>query len=603
MKLNLDKRTLQEFFLQHTEKLVFAVFVIVFVALVYQALGRDDYPKTPEQLAQAAQRAEQHIEQTEPSDTAEEMKAPDYTQIVAVSRTPLKVDPYSHDKPWDPPLWQQRRPRGEPPLFAVRELRGEAGMGPFQMKQAAAAAVRPTAGGNRAHSTKQDVQGQRWAVVTGLVPIKKQLAAFKEYFKDAQQPNPETDVPRYYLYRVERAEATGSGDGHSLRWKPLDVIQQYRDALGRWNNTLPDVVAAEYLHERLVFPLGPLLDPEKPGRSGGGYARAGRPGQNESPWGEEAAHPPEIPLLADELAAEATETPDMAEPGPDGLIDDLPFDNFGGAGGRRGAALRRTPGRRPVRPRGPEMLGSEGDAGPEFLLFRFFDFQVEPGKSYRYRVRLILENPNYEVDPRFLEKEELGKIKRIESGWSTPTDVVSVPRDTRMLAVDVAQPRRLGDEPSASVLMIQWVKENGREAYQQFDRITRGQVLNYPGCQFPPDETNGRSRRRDRDADEEDEMLARRAMPAEQTNSFPVDYMSDAVVVDLRGGHRLPGRDRLDSPGEILLLDADGTLVVRNELADAEQYRQRTVEEEPAEPLEFEPGMPMMGEEGLLFAP
>ena len=31
----------------------------------------------------------------------------------------------------------------------------------------------------------------------------------------------------------------------------------------------------------------------------------------------------------------------------------------------------------------------------KYLLFRYFDFTVTPGNSYRYRVRLVLRNPNY----------------------------------------------------------------------------------------------------------------------------------------------------------------------------------------------------------------
>lgn len=599
LKMNLDKRTFQEFFLHHTEKLVFAGFAVCFVALVYGAWGWQGFGKTPDQLAQAAQRAEQHIEQTEPSETALELDAPDYTQIVAVSRTPLKVEPYSHDKPWDPPLWQQRRPRGEPPLFAVQELRGKAGVGPFEVKQEAGADVQPTAAARRAPAGQGGVLGQRWAVVTGLVPVKRQTAAFDEYFKEAQQPNPETDVPEYYWYRIERAEATASGSGAPPQWEPIHAGQRYRDAAALWSRTVADVVDARYLHQRLVFPLGPRIDP---GSSGGPRGTYSRMGQNESPWGEEVAHPPEIPLRTDELEQPPDETPDPVEPDTDTPVGDLPFGQFGRAGERRGGGAD---ARRPVGRRVGQMPGSE-DEEPEFLLFRFFDFDVEPGKSYRYRVRLMLENPNFGVDARFLETEELGKIKWIETGWSAPTEVISIPRDTRMLAVDVSPSRRPGDDPSATLLMVQWMKDNGREAQEEFDGIGRGQVLNFPGRPFPPDEKEGRPRGRDQEDDEAD-MLGRRILPPDRTDSsasFLVDYLSDAMVLDLRGGQGLPGRDRLESPGEILLLDADGSLVVRNEVADFEEYRERTVEEEPEESERLEPGrMPLMGEEGLLFRP
>ena len=29
------------------------------------------------------------------------------------------------------------------------------------------------------------------------------------------------------------------------------------------------------------------------------------------------------------------------------------------------------------------------------LLFRYFDFSIEPGNAYRYRVKLKMRNPNY----------------------------------------------------------------------------------------------------------------------------------------------------------------------------------------------------------------
>ena len=33
--------------------------------------------------------------------------------------------------------------------------------------------------------------------------------------------------------------------------------------------------------------------------------------------------------------------------------------------------------------------------GVDFWLLRFFDFSVQPGKRYKYRVRLVLADPNY----------------------------------------------------------------------------------------------------------------------------------------------------------------------------------------------------------------
>jgi hypothetical protein len=60
-----------------------------------------------------------------------------------------------------------------------------------------------------------------------------------------------------------------------------------------------------------------------------------------------------------------------------------------------------------------------------------------------------------------------------------------------------------------------------------------------------------------------------------------IDYQTDCLVVDLRGGYRidLRGQGRAshsdpayNAPGEMLLLHPEGYLYVQSELEDAEQY-------------------------------
>jgi hypothetical protein len=63
-------------------------------------------------------------------------------------------------------------------------------------------------------------------------------------------------------------------------------------------------------------------------------------------------------------------------------------------------------------------------------------------------------------------------------------------------------------------------------------------------------------------------------MATMSTDSFKVDYITQAIVVDYRGGERL--RDRkagLNSMGELLLVDPDGNLVMRNEVEDGVEWR------------------------------
>ena len=61
------------------------------------------------------------------------------------------------------------------------------------------------------------------------------------------------------------------------------------------------------------------------------------------------------------------------------------------------------------------------------LLVRFMDFTCEQGNSYRYRVRLEMRNPTFNMPVDELEQPELASQKTIFSGWSVPTDPVFVP--------------------------------------------------------------------------------------------------------------------------------------------------------------------------------
>ena len=51
-------------------------------------------------------------------------------------------------------------------------------------------------------------------------------------------------------------------------------------------------------------------------------------------------------------------------------------------------------------------------------LFRFLDFQVEPGMAYRYRVKMVLRNPNFKRAYDEVENEAFTKKETCETDWS-----------------------------------------------------------------------------------------------------------------------------------------------------------------------------------------
>jgi hypothetical protein len=80
----------------------------------------------------------------------------------------------------------------------------------------------------------------------------------------------------------------------------------------------------------------------------------------------------------------------------------------------------------PVKPSGP--LPSE------YLLVRFLDVNVEPGKTYQYLVQVRLANPNYKNTEK-VAIPDLAKVKELLSEW-TPTDIRTVNEDFRFYLVD-----------------------------------------------------------------------------------------------------------------------------------------------------------------------
>ena len=140
--------------------------------------------------------------------------------------------------------------------------------------------------------------------------------------------------------------------------------------------------------------------------------------------------------------------------------------------GHRGQGNGRTPFGDPNAPN-PGQPNAPGQPGqnpaeqkpPAFLLLRYFDYKVEPGKHYVYRVRLALANPNYipppgrpptrersgvsNLKPGYLKDPKLAEKQWLETDWSEPSPVISMPRDTRVLALSVtpgreSRPRHAG---------------------------------------------------------------------------------------------------------------------------------------------------------------
>ncbi len=61
-KINFDQAKAKEFFINHTEKIVFGAFALVFLLFAYSAISKKPYDKTPQAFNDEAVKVETRIQ-------------------------------------------------------------------------------------------------------------------------------------------------------------------------------------------------------------------------------------------------------------------------------------------------------------------------------------------------------------------------------------------------------------------------------------------------------------------------------------------------------------------------------------------------------------
>jgi hypothetical protein len=193
--------------------------------------------------------------------------------------------------------------------------------------------------------------------------------------------------------------------------------------------------------------------------------------------------------------------------------------------------------------------------GVDHLLFRFCDFSVESGKKYVYRVRLGLGNPNRFVPVKNLRKPELREAKALISEWSKPTPVASIPYGDKLLAGPVT-PATLRSEPLGKIRIVQVKEGIGAEVPLESD-VLRGSLINFLKAETEYCTVDN------------------------YVKKYTGDFLTDSVVLDLRGGKALqPKSKELTEPGEILVLSREGQLLAMHEFEDEDTWFNYVVPEE-----------------------
>jgi hypothetical protein len=584
--ISFDKDAIVAFLLAHGEKIGVVIVGALACGLVWggvnsartKAATRDQQPKVIEDQASLAAANIEAVKQP----PAEELRRSNLAKSIEPWRQP-DVQQLPPVALFNKPLFEEKSTRSKPEVFPVEELQAVAGVALMPERQADAALGRNPAdvdapeepegqpGAPKRRRTKRDQPGQAgrpqlppgfnefgpgmmpmemmmpgmmpgmpgapavrgrlvpYCVVTGLIPIAKQVADYQQRFEQAGLRDPQRDVPLWSDYLVERMVVTPGGRED---WKRIDLKQFYAEAAKQWAG-----VQGEQL------PPGFMLAGEQNPGAAFGYCSP-LPALAGDPWGIEALHPwfvGKLKELIDEQAALAAEQAEQAatilpgqQPGA-GPAFGPPGGEFGpgGLGMGPGMMMPDMPGM---------MLDGQGRplVGLDYRLFRFIDTTVEPGKTYRYRVRLSLWNPNRDLEPRYLADAALAKDVKLPSAPSNVSDPVTVP-DTGALLVRTlrkAELKRL-KAGSVEVLVLDKSSETGNYALRSLVTEPGGLInidkrLNKPGDQ----RTRGE------------------------------DTFTEAVLVDLRGRQddRAEARGAKGSPPpeplDMLFLEPDGTFTV-----------------------------------------
>jgi hypothetical protein len=427
-------------------------------------------------------------------------------------------------------------------------------------------------GGAKEFPDKEIVKGFRWVALTGVLDHGQMLANYRQALK-----NPAIAYPHYR--RLDLQRQTLQTDGTWSKWeavdasKNLDIIENICE---EEDELTPDSVRPEELVDHLPFlkaglwekvHVASLVPKEKreapkyqpatdvgmggmmPGSGGMGRMMAGRGGMGAMMGNMEGMMP--------------------GSAGMRGMM--------GGMSGRMRAGMG---GMMPGIMGANEAVGNYWKSDEKRVMVRALDFTVEQDTTYRYRVRVVVFNPNRNHEDVINTSVDT-KSEELRGPWSDATDPVSMPPDVMPYALSTL-PRTGTSDMKVGFQVVRFHPADGVTVPSNFEAS--------------PGEMIGELRTRDVPSSE---GAGKRAKP--------IDFNTRQIVLDVEGGDLQPLPAGLVGPafrrpGLALLLRPDGSVMVHNEADDAgnevrkdvdANYRQEI--SQSTKKRESSQGMGMMG--------
>jgi hypothetical protein len=455
------------------------------------------------------------------------------------------------------------RGRGEENLFG----QGMGMAGGMKTKDGAIV-VTPTSGTQL--QGMEVIRNRYWVTVLAKIPMSQQHRMYEDALLNTRGYDPAKDVPDYFGYMVERAEITDEGQGP---WQPLGsgvTAEGIANVMDTWPVTqTTELVSPQYVHPVLTYPLPPMIL---------------------RPWGDDVTHS-DMPLqtaedILAELEAEAAEAEAEAAGEGEAGTEENEFSAFNriaemkrdlqrqsdptrsmygleGAAGLEGSRMYGSSYGLEGGMRGMASTGEGGefvlptyhwDGKTEHILFRYFDSRVEPGKQYRYRVRLVLSDVNANqpeplLDDKVKERKQKDSRPFFFTEWSEESPVATVPQPGLVFVKGNDLSANPTVSESEAILLVKSLDSQFAAEIGVAGEFARGSVLN----------------------------LQRQAQiiwssvydPQQQPDSPVFDFFTGQTLVDFDGGEKLGSRVPL-APARALLMDAAGRMTVHNELEDVQ---------------------------------
>src|SRR5271157_5780585 len=241
---------------------------------------------------------------------------------------------------------------------------------------------------------KEVTKGLRWIAITGVLDHGKLVANYRVALK-----NPAVANPHYARLELERQSR--QRDGSWSKWEKVDSEENLKilDNLPEEDEELtPDSVRPDNLNDPLPF------------------LKAGL-------W--EKVH---IASLVPKEKKEVAAPPPVSGMMGGGMMGGMPRMSSA-MGGSRSMSMYGMGG----------MAATGGDAGKfwkseeKWVMIRALDFTPRPDNSYRYRVRIVVFNPNHNRDD--VSPGVNTKATELFGPWSEPTDEVNMPADVSAFAM------------------------------------------------------------------------------------------------------------------------------------------------------------------------